>query len=216
MLSKHLATMRISQQPTSIKEYICQNQSRKKKATKANFSGMNRICEAFLAIFGWQRNKYLFFTHLNSYFTPHIRAKYYTHRRGAGMKVWVVGEQKKKRSHRAHWKHFTEFSKKIFRFANACCFGAISTSIFFCWVSVHCRSYGAAGKFIYKTEFYTAIDFCRKFLVVDFNFFPSLFCFFARIYTLEHYNMLAYMRQSEAHWGFRLYSVFLSSSESSV
>lgn len=96
MLSKHLATMRISQQPTSIKEYICQNQSRKKKATKANFSGMNRICEAFLAIFGWQRNKYLFFTHLNSYFTPHIRAKYYTHRRGAGMKVWVVGEQKKR------------------------------------------------------------------------------------------------------------------------
>lgn len=129
MLSKHLATMQISQQ---VSKCIFAKIKVEKKTTKANFSGMNRICEAFLAIFGWQRNKYLFFTHLNLYFTPHIRAKYYTHRRGAGMKVWVVGEQKKKRSHRAHWKHFTEFSKKkIFRFANACCFGAISTSIFF-------------------------------------------------------------------------------------
>lgn len=177
---------------------------------------MNRICEAFLAIFGWQRNKYLFFTHLNSYFTPHIRAKYYTHRRGAGMKVWVVGEQKKRDLIARIENTSRNFRKKYFGLLTPVVSEPFQ-HLFFCWVSVHCRSYGAAGKFIYKTEFYTAIDFCRKFLVVDFNFFPSLFCFFARIYTLPHYNMLAYMRQSEAHWGFRLYSVFfLSSSESSV
>lgn len=62
--------------------------------------------------------------------------------------------------------------------------------IFFsrCWFSVHCRNYGAAGIFIYKTEFYTAIDFCRKILVVDFGFSSLLFS--------HTFNMPEYMRQS--------------------
>lgn len=172
MLSKHLATMRISQQ---VSKCIFAKIKVEKTTTKANFSGMNRICEAFLAIFGWQRNKYLFFTHLNLYFTPHIRAKYYTHRRGAGMKVWVVGEQKKRDLIARIENTLRNFRKKYFGLLTPVVSEPFQHLFFFCWFSVHCRSYGAAGKCIYKTEFYAAIDFCRKFLVVDFNFFSFSF-----------------------------------------
>lgn len=127
MLSKHLATMRISQQ---VSKCIFAKIKVEKKTTKVNFSGMNRICGIPGHIRLAEKQIFIFYSFKFVFYTTHSGEILHTPQRR-----WHEGVSRrrteKKRSHRAHWKHFTEFSKKIFRFANACCFGAISTSIFF-------------------------------------------------------------------------------------